>query len=70
MLENEIIYTGERFFGKKLYIESFGDKAVNAALKSVFHDSYHRTAPLEMRREDVQILLNAEPKQGQLGLFK
>lgn len=33
------------------------DKDVDKALKSIFHDNYHKTAPLEMRRADVQLAL-------------
>jgi len=56
------IYTGSKFFGKKIFIESFGDKELDAALKSVFNDHYHRTAPLRMARADCQLLIKAKKK--------
>jgi len=55
---SNLIYTGEKFFGKKLFIESFDNKEADEALKTVFHDHYHKSAPLRMAREDVQMLLN------------
>ena len=72
------IYTGSNFFTKKIFIESFDDKELDAALKSVFHNHYHKTAPLGMARADVQLLLNVlnsdkpvkEQRQGQMALFK
>ena len=75
MPETNKIYTGSKFFNKKIYIESFDDKELDAALKSVFHDHYHRTAPLSISRADCQLLLNSdkavkEQKVGQLALFK
>ena len=54
----DTIYTGTKLFRQKILIESTGDKAVDAAFKTIFHDQYHRTAPLEMRRADVQLVLN------------
>lgn len=74
----KMIYTGSKFFGKKIYIESFGDKELDAALKSTFHDNYHRTATLRMARRDVSLLIGEglmledrkiRAKQGQLPLF-
>lgn len=58
MLKVNEIYTGLKFFNKKIFIESFDNKELDAALKSVFHDHYRRTAPLRMARADVQLLLN------------
>lgn len=80
-VNTNLIYTGSKFFNKKIFIESFGDKELDAALKSVFHDHYHRTAPLSIGRADCQLLLNSEEavdtgvpvkeqKAGQLALFK
>lgn len=54
----KMIYTKSKWFNLKIFIESSGDKIVDQALKSTFHDKFHGTAPLEMRREDVQICLN------------
>ena len=76
-----MIYTGSKFFNKKIFIESFDNKELDAALKSVFYDHYHKTAPLRMARVDVRLLLNSieavdtgvpvkEQKAGQLALFK
>lgn len=81
---NSIIYTGSHWLCQKIFIESTGDKEVDAALKSTFHDHFHRTKPLRMAREDVQTALAwrnkklkietgvsvAEQKQGQKGLFE
>jgi len=67
-----MIYTGIKFFGQKIMVESTGDKNIDAAIKSVFVDDYQKTAPLQMDREDVQIALawsRDEQKAGQLGLF-
>ena len=47
----------DKFFGLKVYIESSGIKEVDEALKTLFHDSNRRTAPLYMYREDVQLVL-------------
>lgn len=78
MITNKI-YTGSKFFNKKIFIESFDNKELDAALKSVFHDHYHGTAPLRMARADVQMLLNSDKKkieqkieqrQGQMALFE
>jgi len=60
MIPENSIYTGSKFFNKKIFIESFGDKELDAALKIVFHDHCHRTAPLNIAREDCQLLLNSE----------
>ena len=75
MIPVNSIYIGSKFFNKKIFIESFDDKELDAALKSVFYDHYRRTAPLRMARADVQLLLNSEEpvkeqKAGQLALFK
>ena len=59
MKDNKLIYTGSKFLGKKIYIESFGDEELDKALKTVFDDHYHRTRPLRIERADVQVLLNA-----------
>ena len=56
-MENKIIYSGSKFFGLKIYFQSTGDKEVDAAMKTLFHDSYHRTAPLEMSRPDAKIVM-------------
>lgn len=60
MIPENSIYTGSKFFNKKIFIESFGDEELDAALKSAFHDHYHKTAPLRMARADVQLLLNSK----------
>ena len=52
------IYTGLKFFGQKIFLEAIGVKELDEALKTTFKDSYMRTAPLEMRRSDVQLILN------------
>ena len=54
---NKIIYTGSKWFTQKIFIESTGDKEIDGALKSTFHDQFHRTAPLRMARDDVQLAL-------------
>ncbi len=65
-----MINTGEKFFGKKLYFETFGKALIDSAFKTVFHDHYNNTAPLEMRREDVQILLKSQQQsKEQMELF-
>ena len=71
------IYTGIKFFGQKIFLESSGEKETDAALKSVFWDSYHRTAPLRMMRRDVSLLVGrlyegqvTEHSQGQKELFE
>lgn len=51
------IDTGIRFFGQKIYLESSGKPVVDAALKSTFKDDYCKTAPLEIRRIDAQVIL-------------
>ena len=60
MMQVNTIYTGSKFFNKKIFIESFDDKDLDTALKSVFHDHYHKVAPLRMGRADVQLLLNSD----------
>jgi len=57
VIQAKVIYTGSKFFNQKIYIEADNDPEINAALKSTFHDSYHRTAPLRMSRLDVTTLL-------------
>lgn len=52
-----MINTGLKIFGQKIMIESTGIPEVDKALKTVFHDDYRKTAPLDMFREDVQIVL-------------
>jgi len=52
-----LIDTGIKYFGQKIFIESTGNNMVDEALKTVFHDDFYRTAPLEMRRIDAQIVL-------------
>ena len=56
-MEADKIDTGLKFFNRKIFIESSGDKDVDKALKSTFKDDYFKTAPLEMRRTDVQLIL-------------
>lgn len=56
-LEVNTIYTGIKFCRRKVLIESTGDKEVDAALKKIFHDKFHCTAPLTMARDDVQFVL-------------
>lgn len=56
--ENKIIWTGLRFFNRRIYLESSGDAEVDNALKLVFKDDYCRTAPLTMTRADVQLCLH------------
>ena len=51
------IFTGTALCGQKIYLEGTGKRNVDAAYKSVFHDWVHKTASLEMTREDVQIIL-------------
>lgn len=73
------IYTGTKWLGQKVLIDSSGDKEIDAALKSTFHDRFHRTAPLDMWREDVQIVIKYQndknagvpikQKAGQMPLF-
>lgn len=79
IIQANVIYTGSKFFNQKIYIEADSDPEVNAALKSTFHDSFHRTAPLRTSRLDVITLLTkdelsgmpvAEQHQGQGGLFE
>lgn len=72
MKKENLIYTGSKFFNKKIFIESFDDKELDAALKSAFHDHYHRTAPLRVARADCQLLLNSDKvdQSYQLALFK
>ena len=77
----KMIYTGSIFFGQKIFIESTGDKDVDKAIKATFHDNYHKTAPLKIARDDVQLALNwrnkkvetrssvAEQRIGQMPLF-
>ena len=84
MLPVGYIYTGSIWLCQKIFIESTGDKEIDAALKSTFHDQFHRTKPLRMTRADVQTVLAwrnkklgidtgvpvAEQKQGQKGLWE
>ncbi len=49
-------YTGTKFFGQKIYIATTGDDKVDAAIKTLFHDSFHRSAPLSMSRPDSKIV--------------
>lgn len=64
-----MIYTGSKWFGQKIFIESIGEEDVDAALKSTFQDKFHRTAPLRTARMDVQVLLkNNREAAGQLAL--
>ena len=79
-----MIYAGFKFFGRKIYLESTGDKDIDSALKTVFYDDYHKTRPLTIsERADVRLLLArqqrlaaetgiSKPEQlaGQKGLFE
>ena len=61
--------TGIKFFSQRILIESTGNLEVDKAMKSVFYDDYNKTAPLDMSREDVQIVLrwsrmSAEARKG------
>ncbi len=49
--------TGITFFGQKIYIASTGDDEVDAAIKTLFHDKFHRSAPLSMTRPDTKIVM-------------
>ena len=60
---SKMIYTGFKFFGLKIYIESTGDKEVDKAIRSTFKDDYCKTAPLSMSRADVQMVLEWSRKQ-------
>lgn len=82
--EIELIYTGLRFFGLRIYVKSTGDAEVDAAIKTVFKDDYMKTAPLRMERRDVSLVLGwyyekqdsktsvpvKEQNIGQSGLFE
>jgi hypothetical protein len=50
-------YTGIKFFGQKILIESTGKEDVDVAMKQLFHDDYKNTASLDLIREDVQLVL-------------
>jgi len=52
-----MIKTTVKFFGQTVYMESSGIGEVDKALKTLFHDSYFNTAPLEVSRSDSQIVL-------------
>ena len=56
-MEVNTVYTGLKFFGQKIYVESTGDAEVDTAMKTVFKDDYRRTAPLRMQRRDVSLVL-------------
>jgi len=58
-----MIDTGLKYLGQKILLESSGRKDIDKALKSTFRDDYRRTAPLEIAREDVQILLKWHNKK-------
>lgn len=51
------IDTGIKFFSQKILIESTGDDEVDAAIKTLFHDDYRKTAPLSINRPDSRIVL-------------
>lgn len=61
-----------KFFGQKVFIESTGNKQIDADLKVLFMDSYITKKPVEMRREDVKRVLawSAEARLGQGALFE
>ena len=52
-----MIYTGTKWLGQKVMIESSGDGEIDDALKSTFHDYLHRTKALDMWRADVKLVL-------------
>jgi hypothetical protein len=55
-VENKI-YTGIKFFGLKVWLDSTGELEMDEAAKSVFRDDYRKTAPLEISRPDVKLIL-------------
>lgn len=54
---NSIIDTKIRFFGQKILLESSGSTEIDKALKSTFKDDYLKIAPLQISRDDCQVLL-------------
>jgi len=56
-VKQDKLFTGSKFFGLKIWIDSTGRKDVDEAMLQVFHDNYHRTAPLGMNRPVVQLVL-------------
>ncbi len=69
--EDGLKFTGSKWCGQRIYIKSTGDDMLDNALKSTFHDQFHKTAPLEMRRADVQFVTafargDFKPLQGSL----
>lgn len=51
------IDTGLQFFGLKIWLDSTGDTEIDKAAKSVFNDDYNKTAPLNISRPDVKLIL-------------
>jgi hypothetical protein len=63
-MTQETIYTGIRWFGHKVFLESSGDRVFDGALKRMFVKDYHKSGPLEISDPDVQLCLKAkEAKQ-------
>lgn len=77
MAENTI-YTGSKWLGRKILIESSGDEEIDDALKSTFHDKFHGTRPLDMWRADVKLVLKYQAEgvsakkqpNSEIGLFE
>lgn len=56
-------FTGIEFCGQKIYFEATGNDKIDEAFETVFYDWVLKTAPLEMQRADVQIVLNWSKKK-------
>ena len=71
----KLLYTGEKIFNLKLYIESTGRDDVDKAMKHIFHDEFTGNGALYIIRKDVQLVLawsrgeTIEPEKG-MGLFE
>lgn len=57
-IDKQFVWTKQKHFGFKIYLESSGDNELDEALRTLFVDAHNRTAPLEMTRPDVQVLQN------------
>jgi hypothetical protein len=78
-MTQETIYTGIRWFGHKVLLESSGDQVFDGALKKVFVKDFNKSGPLEISNSDVQLCLKAkelkcgnqpiEARQGQGALW-